>query len=183
VVAVAVLTSCSSSSTWGSNRSAGAPSLDEATQWYASATELVSDCRQGAAMLGEAITAYATQSVDSVSSVPIVMAAGSAAAACLRPTDTPQQQRVWTALADLLPVETRLLESWVDATDQVARASTVAAAGNLASKYFVTDVFDLQRRADDIAGQFEQRVVAVASSLGVDPPTGEILYHWNPPNH
>ena len=182
VVMVGLLASCSSSNS-GASRSAATLTLPEATDWYGKATESVADCRAGAAALGAAIAAFAVQTVDQASSVPIVMAAGDAAEVCLRALDSPAQLAVWAELERILPNEALLLEKWVDATDEVARASTVAAAGNLYSRYFVSAVFELQRQADEIAAQFEQRVVEISNDLGIDPPTGEILYHWNAPEH
>ena len=179
-----ILISCSSGSS--SSSSGPVPSsltVESATDWFGKAAEYAEACQSGSKKVGDAIAAFAAGGDSGETSIPVVLAAGQAVEDCTGDADETHQQQLMDEMAPVFPSATSLLREWIDAMTVADRAALVASATNLDSRSFVGQAFDDQRAADELADQFEQLIVQAAAKLGIDPPVGEILYHWNPPEH
>jgi hypothetical protein len=176
-----MLTACSSSGSTASARPA--LTLEDATDWYANAAEVALPCQESSKAVDDALDATAASTEKSDTNLAVMLAAGQAVENCTIAPDSEAATQVLPGMDEIFPEGTSLLRQWIDAAAQTGRAALLAAATNLDSRRFVGALFDDQRRADDLAQQFEDLVATTAASLGVDPPTGETLYHWNPPEH
>ena len=176
------LVSCSSSN------SANSPApqsltIESATDWFGKASELVYECQVDSKAAGDAVTTFANSPDSGETSVPIMLAAGQAIEDCIISPDSVDQLRLLSEMDPLFPEATALLRQWIDEVVLVNRALLVAAATNLDSRQLVSEAFDSQHRADELADEFEQLIARTASDLGIEGPVGELLYHWNPPGH
>ena len=177
-----VLLSCSSST----NAQGPVPrslTIESATDWFGKASELVYECQVDSKAVGDAVTTFANSPDSGETSVPIMLAAGQAIEGCIISPDSVDQLRLLSEMDPLFPEATALLRQWIDEVVLVNRALLVAAATNLDSRRLVSEAFDGQHRADELADQFEQLIARTASDLGTEGPVGELLYHWNPPGH
>ena len=178
-----VVTSCSSSSTESKPVAAPVLTLESATTWYGRASEVAHPCQVSSKAVDDALDAAASESAKSDTNVPVMLAAGQAVEDCTISADSDTVNRLIAEMDPVFPDGTALVRQWIDAMAQADRDALLAAATNLDSRQFVGALFDDQRRADELADQFENLVATTAESLGVAPPTTETLYHWNPPEH
>ena len=179
-----VLISCSS--TPSSKDSSPVPSsltVEAATDWFGKASEFAHVCQSSSKAVGDAIASFAASGDSGETSIPILRAAGQAVEDCSGDEDATHQRQLMSEMDPVFPEATALLREWVAAMTVADRAALVAAATNLDSRSFVGQAFDDQRAADEIADRFEGLISQAAMQLGVDAPSGEILYHWNPPEH
>jgi hypothetical protein len=177
---------CSSSSTSTSGpASSGSETMtvDEATDWFGKATEVVHGCQEGSKAVGDAIQVFAASGDSGETSIPMVLAAGQAIEDCTITPDSVDQLQLFSEMEPVFPEATALAREWVDAMAVANRDVLVAAATNLDSRLFIGVGFDHQRDANAIADQFEQLIVDASTALGIAAPAGEILYHWNAPEH
>lgn len=181
LAAASVLTGCSSSGSTASARPA--LTLEAATDWYANATEVALPCQEANKAVDDALDVVATSTEKSGTNVAVMLAAGQAVENCTIAPDSEAATQVLPGMDEIFPEGTLLLRQWIDASAQTDRAALLAAATNLDSRRFVGALFDDQRRADELAEQFEDLIASTAEDLGVELPPGETLYHWNPPEH
>ena len=179
-----VLAGCSSAPSSASDSpTPGSMTVDEASDWFGKAAEVVNACQTGSKAVGDAIQTFATSGDSGETSIPVVLAAGQAVEDCAIATDSTEQLQLLAEMEPVFPAATALLRQWIDAMALTNRDVLVAAATNLDSRTFVGKAFDDQRDADVIADEFEDLIAEASTTLGIAAPDGEIFYHWNAPGH
>lgn len=179
-VLVVALMGCSSSKP---TTAAPALTVETGSDWYGRATEAAFACQQSTKAVDDALDVVASSAERSASSVAVMLAAGQAVEDCTISTDSERLDTMFREMDAIYPEGTDLLRQWLAAAAQADRDALLVAATNLDSRQFVGALFEDQRRADEIADQLEHLVATEAERLGVAAPTGETLYHWNPPEH
>ncbi|MFM8861936.1 MAG: hypothetical protein ACKOIA_05720 [Acidimicrobiia bacterium] len=155
---------------------------DEVSDWFGRASEALFPCEASSKAVGDALAAEAAINDSDLVSLPLVTAAGQAVEECGALLDT-ESDPLWDPLRTEWPGAGTALLARVRSLLAVDQAALVVAATNLDNRVLVGRQFEAARAADAAAAELETQIRAVAASVGVDVPSGETLYRWNPPDH
>lgn len=165
--------------------SVDAPASAEAfSDWVDHVGEVTTGCEESSAAVDAALdgTAELEEGEDPYNAA--LMAAGQGVESCRFALSDANHLTTADTLDELWPEGTALIAEWLTAMSAANQSALVAAAGNLDSRTLVSELYQREREADDLAEQIEALVSTTAESFDLDLPEENLALHrWDPSTH
>lgn len=182
VVLSALLAACSPT-TESANADVSDLDATELTDWLGLAAELVFRCESSVQPLDTALDAIGTLKDAPSYSLEAMLAAGQTATECEVDPDDTSMVETLDKLREMFPQATDLLQEWMATSKEAGRDALVVAADNFEARRVVAELYDGERKADEIAVQLTELVNKAANAADIQIGEGFTLVRWDPPDH